>query len=481
MTLLERIAARQTAGRKHFTAGGGQGFTQEPFWSSDLRLPLWTSSTLASNEEKIENDLDAYVRRAYKADGIVFACIAARQHIFSQARFAWRRYANQVPGDLFGNRELRLLERPAPGQTTGNLLARMEVMGSLAGNHYATVADDAGRVGRRATGPGRRIAELRPSWVTIIGGSASGDPNAADARIVGYLYEPVPAGGGASPRSAPLLLTPSEVSHYAPEPDPEARWRGMSWLTPILREIQADKAATVHKQKFFENGATPGIAIKFDKDTDQDAFDEFVEKFREYHEGAWNAYKTLFLAAGADVVPVGMDLRQLDFKQTQGGGETRIASAAGMHPVIVALSEGLQGSSLNQGNFAAARRLVADKTMRHLWAEAASSLATLLTSPGDDVFLEADLRNVAFLREDQRDVAEIQQSKAGAIRQLVDAGFDPDAAVEYALTDDLSVLRRRHSGLFSVQLQPPATESQLEDAVDQGPAGVPALNGRSGG
>src|SRR5205823_2138143 len=32
------------------------------------------------------------------------------------------------------------------------------------------------------------------------------------------------------------------------------RWRGMSWLTPVLREIQADTATTRHKQKFFENG-----------------------------------------------------------------------------------------------------------------------------------------------------------------------------------------------------------------------------------
>jgi hypothetical protein len=74
------------------------------------------------------------------------------------------------------------------------------------------------------------------------------------------------------------------------------------------------------------------------------------------HAGVANAYKTLYLTAGADATVVGKDLQQLDFKVVQGAGETRIAAAAGIHPVIVGLSEGLAGSSLNAGNFAAARR-----------------------------------------------------------------------------------------------------------------------------
>ena len=32
---------------------------------------------------------------------------------------------------------------------------------------------------------------------------------------------------------------------------------GMSWLQPLVREILSDQAATLHKQRFFENAATP--------------------------------------------------------------------------------------------------------------------------------------------------------------------------------------------------------------------------------
>ncbi len=66
-----------------------------------------------------------------------------------------------------------------------------------------------------------------------------------------------------------------------------------------------------------------------------------------------------------------------------------------------------------------------------------------------------DARDVPFLREDEKDSAEIQRIRAVTLRQHLDMGFDPDAAIEAVDNDDISVLKGRHSGLFSVQLQKP--------------------------
>ena len=194
-------------------------------------------------------------------------------------------------------------------------------------------------------------------------------------------------------------------------------------------------------------------------------FDLFVEKFNAEHKGAANAYKTLFLAGGADVTPLTTDLQALDFKNVQGGGETRIAMAAGMHPVIVGMSEGLQGSSLNEGNFTAARRLVGDKTMRHLWAVAAASLESLLTVPNGATRLWPDLREVAFLRDDAKDLAEIQSTEGMTIRNLVDAGFEPASVTAAVIAQDWKLLK--HTGVYSVQLQPPGTTADApSDTTD---------------
>ena len=443
MGLLEKMAQRRQ-----------KAFVQPPFWSADgLDLPPMWSTSLTGNQEKIGVDFASYINDAYKASGVVFAVMLARQMIFAEARFQWRQFVSGRPGELFGSPELALLENPWPGGTTGELLARMEVTASLAGNYYGTVADDDGNLGKSASGK-RRIVHMRPDWTTIVIDSASGNPNALDARVVGYLYEPKLNGG---PPVDPVVLLPEEVCHYSPIPDPAMRFRGMSWLTPIIEEIRADKAATRHKGRFFTNGATPNMAIVLGPDVTPEKFSEYVAKFKEAHQGADKAYKTLFLAGGADVKPLSADFRQLDFKSTQGGGETRIAAAAGVHPTVVGLAEGLQGSSLNAGNFNSAARLTANKTMRPLWRMAAASLQTLVTPPQPGASLWYDDRDIAFLHEDATDLADIRFKDAQTLRQLVDGGYNPDSAVDFVSTNDLNRLRGSHTGLLPVQLQPPGS------------------------
>lgn len=454
MGVLDKIAAARGVGRK--------GWSEPPSWAyDDFRLPFLSSYPLNPDRETIENDFEGYIRGAYKSNGVIFAAIAARQAVFGQARFKWRNWINGEPGTPYGNQELRLLEKPWPTGTTGELLSMADVDVSLAGNYWSTTADDKGRLGAAARGPGRRVVRMRPDWVTQIIGSFSGDPLDLDAQVIGILYHPRRTVGylpnGTVDEKSTLLL-PAEVCHYSPHPDPEARFRGMSWLTPVIREIQADKAATMHKLKFFEQGATPSMVFKFDRDTDPDAFKKFKDRFNSEHKGAWNAYKALFLSGGADVQVVGADFKQLDFAVTQGKGETRIAVAAQIPAVILGISEGLGGSALNAGNYTQAKRNWSEGSLQDMWNKAAPSFQNLVTAPADNAELFCDTRHIPFLRQDAKDIAEIQQTQSIALRNLLDSGYSPDAAVRYLMTDDMNQLLGQHSGLFSVQLQPPGSE-----------------------
>jgi phage portal protein BeeE len=437
---IDRIGRGRKA--RSLSFGGGNGtFDFGPFWSREV----W------NDDEDLDASFIGHVSNAYKANGVVFACVLARLMVFSEARFQFQRIIDGRPGDLFGTQELGLLENPWQNGTTGELLARMEQDISLAGNFYATLVDDEN---------GRRIRRLRPDWVTIITGSKSGSPTALDARVVGYMY--APQEGVDIPD--PLYLAPSQVAHWSPIPDPDAQWRGMSWLTPVVREIQADNAATKHKQKYFDNGTVGGVVVKYDGATSPDAVTRFAEIWKQTHSGVDNAYKTIHLGGGADVTTLGADLKQLDFKVTQGAGETRIAAASGVGAVIAQLSEGLQGSSLNAGNFSAAKRRFADGTLRPNWRSAAAALASLVEVPAG-ARLWYDARDVAFLQEDQKDEAQIQSTQASTIRQLVDAGFTPDEVVKAVTAGDLRSLVGKHSGLYSVQLREAgADEAQGSDS-----------------
>ncbi|WP_289007848.1 phage portal protein [uncultured Thermomonospora sp.] len=422
-----------------------------------ITYPLVGASVYGRQVEQIENSFTGYVNAAYKSNGIIFAVILARMLLFSEARFQWQRLVDGRPGDLFGSRELEILERPWPNGTTGELLARMEQDVSLAGNFFA-VRD------------GDRVHRLRPDWVEII---LSAPPDqAVRSDVVGYRYTP----GGPAAGGEPEIFLPEQVCHWTPIPDPDAQYRGMSWITPIVRELQADRAATEHKARFFENAATPNLAVSLKESLTPEQFREFVDAMDAQHKGVHNAYKTLYTAGGADVTVIGADLQQLDFKATQGAGETRICAAGGVPPIIVGLSEGLQASTYS--NYGMARRKFGDHWARPQWRSACAALAALVRPPagGSPVRLWFDDRDIAFLREDERDRAEIAQIEAQTMAALVREGWTADSVVRALMEGDWGLLQ--HSGLYSVQLWPPGTaeanaspETSLAGADNDQPAG----------
>lgn len=414
-------------------------------------IPGYTTTMGAEKAEAVDSNFFGYVEGVLKANGIVFACEAIRLQTFSEARFQWRQLRNGRPGDLFGTSDLQVLETPWPSGTTGDLLARMLLDADMAGNSYDTIVDG-------------EIVRLRPDWMDVLLAKrmvrlgTNGEMVQLGFRKVGYAYHE----GGRYVGSSPAIFLPHEVCHFAPMPDPLASYRGMSWLTPVIREVQADGMFTRHKLRFMENAATPNIAVSLPKEIGPESFEAFMAAMDASHKGADNAYKTLYTGGGADVTVIGSTFDKIDFRNVQGALETRIAAASGVHPVLAALSESLQGSSLNAGNFASARRRFGDITMRPLWRNVSGSLSTIVAPPAS-AELWYDERDIAFLREDAADAANIQSVRATTVTVLIREGFTAESAIAAVDNDDFRLLK--HTGLVSVQLQAPGTSS---------PAAVPA-------
>lgn len=401
-------------------------------------LPYFTQSKKGEPERSNLNSI-GMAKRAYTGNGVVFACAAVRLAVFSQIEAKWQNLATRK---LYGNQDLEAFEEPWIGGSFSQVLARMEQEATTAGNAFVYNAGSLVRHDRV------NLAFLSPERVTImsdrIEGRFGGSLGWAKA---GYLYsekDDQPA----------EFLELDEVAHYAPLPDPTAEWRGMSWLTPVLNEVDVDNSFNAFKQSHMDNSATPNLVITFDPSVDPEKFKQLTEVIKRKMTGAHNAGKTLALGGGADVKVVGANFEQLALKAVQGAGETRIAAASGVPPVVVGLSEGLSGSSLNAGNYGAARRRFADVTMRDLWQSAMQSLAVLVPNPGDSR-LWYDDRAVSFLQEDVTDEANIREAHARTIRQLVEAGYDPATAVNAAVDGDFAALK--HTGKVSVQLQAPGT------------------------
>src|SRR5690606_11067749 len=155
------------------------------FTFDGVSYPLLSTSRESIDEEKIAHTASA----AHKTNGIIFARVVARLQVFSQARFQWKRFEGRMPARMFSTPELRIL----------------------------------------------------PERVAIVLGLEEGADHPAESGDVdgaGYVYMP--------PNSRPVVLLPEEVAHYAPIPDPDLNFLGMSWITPVIRDLQADSAQVEH-------------------------------------------------------------------------------------------------------------------------------------------------------------------------------------------------------------------------------------------
>lgn len=423
-------------------------------YSADVTQMLYDGHSYPLNGQSWAGSSTVAVREVFPAYmSLLRACPPAfgaqlkRSALVQQMRFTFRgNRRNFKPGKYFGTDALSLFERPAPGVSTAEWLSVLEWHVGAAGNAFTYV--DRTR---------RTIKALRPDWVTVVIGSDT-DPDEAswalDGEVAGYIYNP----GGMNGKGKPQWLQVGDVGHWDPLPDPEAPFRGMSWMTPVIREMQGDRAATEHKLKFFENAGTPNLIFRLDASVTPEGLQKFKAAAEKSSAGTRNAYKNLYLGGGADVTVAGLNMKELDFSGVQGAGENRIAVASSVPAAILGIKEGLAGSTLNAGNFGVAKQVLADTFLRPHLGSLCAAHEHLIDTPDDgDLWYAPDH---PFLQEAAEKAAEINKTNAEAIASLTMGGFTPESAVAAVLSGDLSALS--HSGLFSVQLQKPGTTPTTE-------------------
>lgn len=389
---------------------------------------MFTSAYFAPSNgtEMIKGEFASYVVDGYQSNSIVFSVILARAMLFSEAEFKFRDNRDKR---IFTTADLDILETPWPGATTGELLWRMEQDGSIAGNAFV----------RRT--PAGWLQRLRPDLVDIISVETVDD----DHQVLGYVYW---ADGRASGEY--LYFPVDEVAHWSPVPDPLSRFRGMSWLTPVVREIRSDIAMSDHKESYFRNAASPNMLIRYPGPLTATTAEDIQTRVTARHAGPTNAWRTMVVDQGADVTLLGSNMRDAAFVDLQAAGENRIAAAGGVPGIVVGLREGLEAATYS--NYAQAMRRFADLTMRPLWRSAAASLAKLVVVPAG-ARLWYDTTDIAALREGETERAQTASVNATAMQVLISAGYTPDSVTRAVISGDFALLT--HTGLVSVQLQTP--------------------------
>jgi hypothetical protein len=422
-----------------------------------------------SQNEKIEEDFLSYVKDGMGANAVVWSLVLMRMTFFSQMEFQWQNLKKRT---LFGDQGLMVLENPWPNGSTAEMLARMEQDVSCAGNAfvYRPAPADSSRetelleakfaldlevwdcrnctrsrsglcktharaeqvLPTNVTAP--NLQRLRPDWVEIV---TDGE------QLLGYAY--TPGGEKSKGPGRTKYMTPDEVAHWSPMPDPLGMFRGMSWITPVVREVLADKKMTQHKERFFDNAATPNLLIKNTKLLDEDSRNRLFRQLEQRHEGSINAYRTLVLEGGADATIIGATMQQMSFDAIQAAGENRVASAAGVPGIVAGFKEGLQAATYS--NYAQAKRHYVDGTLTFNWGSVCTALQTLVEPVPNNSRLWYDTSRIPALKEDRQAQAQIIELQAKSMSLMVLAGYEPSDVEVYVTTGERPDGGVRHTGL----------------------------------
>ena len=150
-----------------------------------------------------------------------------------------------------------------------------------------------------------------------------------------------------------------------------------------------------------------------------------------------NAFGTLVLDEGADVMVIGNSFEQMNFSTVQAAGENRILIASGVPGIVVGSKEGLQAATYS--NYEQAMRRFADVTMRPLWRSACAALAKIISVP-PGAQLWYDVSDIAALRQGEKERADTMFILAQSAAQLVAQNFSPESVVKALSSGDITLL-----------------------------------------
>lgn len=401
------------------------------------------SGGLSANRESLPPGLVRLAREAMRANGIVFACEAVKAALFSEARF---KFQSMQDDHIFGDPSLRLLEHPWPGADSGELLGRMCQDGGM-GSSFIRKVEPAG-------GADPLLVRVPPDRVTIIS-LEQRDVNGDTYRtVVGYAEDMGPG------REAQVYTT-DQMAHFSPNPDPAANWRGMSYLTPILSDVHADSRLTQYKTFHIDNGAMPGLVVKYSTKLGEATVDKLRKRFRARWGGPSNAGNILVLDEGADLAVAGSTLEQLQYDAISRAGERRVCAAAGPGLLVIC--------GFEQGDYKTAIRELGDLWARPWWRMACASLEHLVPTSASipDVRLWYDVSGIAALREGELNRAQAFLVNIQGIASAVAAGYKRDTAVAASAAGDVSLLEPDPNA-------PPAGVSGRQTETERlGPGGTP--------
>ena len=399
---------------------------------------LYATTWGANDSDVIKWSFIDVAGNGYVRNGIIYGLLTTRIQMFSEARFMFR---DTTTKRMFTTADLTPLQTPWPYGTTSDLLTRMLQDADICGTSFVRRCDDGS------------LERLRPDWVTVI---SEVDNRSGRREVVGITYDRNGYGDQHIGNGTDLeVYTAEDVVIWAPNPDPLSHFRGTSWIQTVLTEVNNDEAMRAHVRNFFRNAATPNLVYKYPKPLRGTDREQVMAALEAKYAGPSKAGRTLVVDQGADVQVVGSSFEAMGFTNISSAGMERMAIAAGVPSILVGIPTTASRATLGT-DFPHAMQRFANMTMRPLWRSVCTSLAQFIPGPpGAELWY--DTSDIASLQSSELESAQVTQTQAATINDLVMNGWDDQSAIKAVTSNDVTQLV--HTGLLSVQLQKPGGDT----------------------
>lgn len=249
-----------------------------------------------------------------------------------------------------------------------------------------------------------------------------------DDYLQGWVYT------GPNGEQIPLQLDEVIVERL---PDPMDPFRGAGPVASILPNIEQQRYAVEYQRNLFLNGADPGGVIQVDKRLTDEEWDEFVDRWRETHQGIARAGRIGMLENGATWQPSGSTNKDLEYGNLRLANRDELREAWRMHKSMLGTVE-----DVNRANAQTAEEVfVAWSEMPRLDRRKETlntKLLPLFGSTGQGV--EFDYEDPSPVNQEAADQELLTKSQAA--QALIDAGFDPGDVLETVGLPDMDVAER---------------------------------------
>lgn len=343
---------------------------------------------------------------AYAEVGILFAIVSRTAEGVAEADWGlYPRSDDSLDNPVTDHPAAKLWDNPNP------FMDRAEFV-ETALQHFDLAGETDWYVSRSNTGLSSRPMELwpvRPDRIRPV-------PH-PDRFIEGWVYQP--------PGVDPEPWRNDEVIQIT-RPDPRNPYRGLSPIASAMTDFYGEKAAAAYNTMFFRNSAEPGGVIKFPERLDDERFEEFVERWRQQHQGVQNAHRVAILE-GAEWIERKYTMRDMQFEELRKLNREFIRQAYGYPKSMLGDTEDVNKASAIAGEYVFVRWMVRPRLNRLKGA----LNSQLLPMFGKDTAAQFEFRFKTPVPADKELEIEELDSIATRAETLIRAGFAADDVANY--------------------------------------------------